>query len=123
MTGMNKLEPLTECDFEAVASWLADPIDHEKVCGNVFAYPLSKEQFLNFFVDGATLSKGRLCFKYGADGKPLGMASFTRIDRKNDYGQIAFVATAPSLRSTGLGSVMLYELLALGFGELLFNRD
>lgn len=119
---MNKLEPLTERDFEAVASWMSDPIDHEKICGNAFDYPLSKEQFITFFVDGASPSKGRLCFKYVADGKPIGMASFTKIDRKNDHGQIAFVATAPSLRSTGLGSVMLNELLALGFDELSFNR-
>lgn len=119
---MNKLEPLTERDFDAVASWMSDPIDHEKICGNAFAYPLSKEQYQSFFVQGAGDKDRRLCFKYTNSVAPLGMASFTRIDRRNDYGHIGIVAIDPSQRSTGLGASMLRELLRMGFEELAFNR-
>lgn len=116
------LEPLTEDDFVVVSSWMSDPMDHVKICGNAFAYPLSREQYRSYFIDSAGNAQRRLCFKYSADGQPAGMASFTRIDRKNDYGHIGLVAIAPSLRGAGLGSALLRELLCLGFDRLAFNR-
>lgn len=119
---MKKLEPLTEHDFETVASWMSDPSDHEKICGNAFAYPLSREQYQNFFIQRAGDKDRRLCFKFTSNGNLLGMASFTRIDRKNDYGHIGMVAIDPSQRSTGVGTSMLMELLRIGFEELAFNR-
>lgn len=119
---MKKLEPLTEHDFETVASWMSDPSDHEKICGSAFTYPLSREQYQSFFIHGAGDKDRRLCFKYTNNGDPVGMASFTRIDRKNDYGHIGIVAIAPSRRSTGLGASMIRELLRMGFEELAFNR-
>ena len=65
---------------------------------------------------------GAPIFRYTDGEKTLGMASFTRIDRKNDYGHIGLVAIDPSLRSTGLGYSMLCELLQMGYDELSFNR-
>ncbi|WP_157981087.1 GNAT family N-acetyltransferase [Pseudidiomarina insulisalsae] len=116
------LVPLQKEDFELVAGWLADPEDHFKVCGNAFAYPLQREIYDAFFVDMAGDPNLRLCYKYCVDDRPVGMAHFTRIDRKNDFGHIGVAMVAPDARSTGHGRAMFSALLELGFNELKFHR-
>ena len=116
------LEPLSKDDFQVVSTWMVNPIDHEKICGNAFAYPLSMDQYLDYFVQNAGVGKNRLCFKYVHDNKAAGMASFTRIDKRNEYGHIGIVAIDPSLRSEGIGSSMLEELISMGFNNLSLNR-
>ena len=116
------LVPLTENDFTFVSSLMDDPVDHEKICANIFSYPLSKSQYINYFIESAVLDKGRLCYKFIHNGESAGMASFTKIDGSNDYGHIGLVTTNPAIRGAGLGHIMLNELLRKGFDELSFNR-
>ena len=116
------LEPLNKDDFEVVSRWVSDPVDHVKICGNMFTYPLSADRYIRYFVEDAGDPERRLCFKFIHEGNVVGMASFSRIDRTNDYGHIGFVAIDPSLRGTGIGATMLQELLQKGFRELSFNR-
>lgn len=116
------LEPLTKDDYATVLSWIATPSDHAKVCGSLFAYPLSEAQYSSYFVDNARDPDKRCCFKYIHHGATAGMASFTRIERADDYGHIGLVTIAPALRGTGIGTSLLQQLLKKGFCEFLFNR-
>ena len=76
------LVPLTENDFKFVSTLMSDPLDHEKICANTFAYPLSKNEYLNYFIVSTGLDNGRLCYKFIHNGESAGMASFTKIDGK-----------------------------------------
>ena len=116
------LEELNDADYGLVSELMGDPIDHEKICGNAFSFPLQKCQYLEFFVDNAGDENKRLCFKYSHGGKYRGIASFSRIDRNNDYGHIGLVAVDSSERGKGYGENMLTELLDKGFWVLGFNR-
>lgn len=116
------LEQLTSNDYPLVSKLMSDPVDHEKICVNVFSYPLSEKQYIEYFVINAGDDNRRLCFKYSHAGKYLGIANFIRIDRRNDYGRIGLVAIDPSARGSGHGEAMLIELLRKGFDELGFNR-
>jgi RimJ/RimL family protein N-acetyltransferase len=119
---MNHLEELQETDFETVARWMSDPVEHERICGNAFSYPLSFEQYCAFFINAARNRDKRLCFKFISSGEPVGMASFTRISRENDYGHIGIVAIDPSKRNLGYGLTMVRALLSFGFNDMQFNR-
>ncbi|MEA3587318.1 GNAT family N-acetyltransferase [Pseudidiomarina sp. 1APP75-27a] len=116
------LVPIQKDDFELVSSWLADPEDHFKVCGNAFSYPLKREVFDSFFVENAGDPEVRLCFKYCVDERAVGMVHFTRIDRQNDFGHIGVAAVDPAARSGGYGRAMFAAILRKGFAELNFHR-
>lgn len=116
------LKQLTSDDYPLVSNLMSDPVDHEKICGNAFAYPISETQYNDYFVTNAGDKNRRLCFKYSRGGQWLGIANFTHIDRRNDYAHIGIVAIDPSIRGSGYGETMLIELLHKGFDELGFNR-
>lgn len=116
------LEELIHADYDFVSKIMGNPIDHEKICGNAFSFPLQESQYLNYFVNNAGDENERLCFKYSHGGKYLGIVSFTRIDKNNDYGHIGIVAVDSSARGKGYGESMITEMLHKGFEELGFNR-
>ena len=116
------LVELTKDDYPFVAKMMADRLDHEKICGTAFTYPLSVEKYIDYFVTSAGDKNKRLCFKYLCDDVPVGMTSYTRIDRGNDYGHIGLVAIDPMLRGAGHGENMINEILKLGFETHQFNR-
>ena len=120
----DSLRPREIPDYKNVVSWLEDPTEFANVCGNVFDFPLQRDAFVAFFVTGPQNAQDRLCFKWceNESQNACGMISYSRIDWKNDYGHIGFVAIAPELRRRGIGKAMVEAMLQLGFEEHGFHR-
>ncbi len=118
------LRPLEASDYDTVAAWLDDRTEFANVLGDSFDYPLERDAFIEFFVIGPRIARNRLCFKWCENDSHVarGMISYTRIEWKNDYGHIGYVAVAPELRSRGIGKAMVEATLKVGFTEYEFHR-
>ncbi|MCH8537992.1 MAG: GNAT family N-acetyltransferase [Alkalimonas sp.] len=121
-TSSAALRPLQQQDFPVISAWLHDRENMQKVCGNVFDYPLTEAVFTDYFVLGPQETAERQCFAYEGNGQLLGMCSFTRIDWPNSFGHIGLVAVDPALRGQGIGQQMFAALLHKGFVEHGFHR-
>ncbi len=120
----HELVPIEASDYDTIAGWLSDQRDFVNVCGTAFSYPLDRDAFVEFFVEQAGMEASRLCYKWvERDSRSVrGMVSFSRIDWRNDYGHLGFVAVDPTTRSQGIGSAMIESVISLGFTKHGFHR-
>lgn len=118
------LRPLETSDYDTVARWLDAPTKFRDVYGTAFDYSLQRDAFIDFCVTGPQSAGDRLCYKWCEHDSHIasGTISCTRIDWKNDYGHIGFVAVDSELRSRGIGKAMVEAILTVGFREHGFHR-
>lgn len=117
---MIRLEKFSESDFDRFISW----IDNEKFmyqfAGPVFAFPITHQQ-LNKYIS----ENNRQIYKVieTETNKVIGHGEINRIDSMNKSARLCRILIADKFdRNKGYGSLIIKELLKIGFVDLDLHR-
>lgn len=117
---MIRLEEFTHKDFDRFINW----IDNEKFmyqfAGPVFTFPLTEQQLSEYISD-----KNRRAFKIVEikTEKVIGHGEIGRIDLRNKSARLSRILIADKAdRNKGFGTLIINELLKVGFEHLKLHR-
>lgn len=117
---MIRLEEFKHNDFNRFINW----IDNEKFmyqfAGPIFTFPVTEKQLTEYISD-----KNRQAFKIIEikTEKVIGHAEIGRIDLKNKSARLCRILVAEKAdRNKGFGTLIINELLKIGFGNLNLHR-
>lgn len=117
---MIRLEKFTNKDFTRFIRW----IDNEKFmyqfAGPVFTFPITENQLIDYISDN-----NRKIYRVinSESGSIIGHGEINRIDKKNNNARLCrILITDKSDRNKGIGTMIINELLKVGFVELNLHR-
>jgi UDP-4-amino-4,6-dideoxy-N-acetyl-beta-L-altrosamine N-acetyltransferase len=113
---MGSLRPMTKSDLQMVLNWRNHP-DVRKMMYS--QHLISADEHESWWTaQQSRLDRRHMLFE--ADGKPIGVVSFTAIDRENRKAEWAFYAALPAPKGTG--RMMEEAALEYAFKELGLNK-
>ncbi len=117
---MIRLEKFTNKDFDRFISW----IDNEKFmyqfAGPIFTFPITGSQLIDYISDS-----NRKVYRVinQKTGKVIGHGEINRINERNKNARLCRILIADKNdRNNGFGTMIIKELLKIGFGELKLHR-
>ncbi len=117
---MIRLEKFTNKDFDRFISW----IDNEKFmyqfAGPIFTFPVTESQLIDY-----TSDKNRKIYKVinQETDKVIGHGEINRIDERNKNARLCRILVADKNdRNKGFGTMIIKELLKIGFEDFRLHR-
>lgn len=117
---MIHLDKFTNSDFERFISWIDNESFMYQFAGPIFTFPLTISQLENYVSD-----INRKVFRVinQTTKKVIGHGEINRIDNKNNNARLCRILIADENdRNKGFGTMIIDELLKIGFGELGLHR-
>ena len=124
---MIRLEYFTEDDFEQLIKWNENtsPYFLLQWAGPAFTFPLTKDQLLTYIEDSNTPDATKRIYKVidTETEKNVGHIALTNIDYYHNSARIGKVLIGgTSMRGKGIGSLMMQEIIKIGFRDLNLHR-
>jgi len=117
---MIRLEKFTNTDFDRFISWIETESFMYQFAGPVFTFPITGNQLAEYISD-----ENRKVFRVinTATDKVIGHGEINRIDRRNKSARLSRILIADkNERDKGFGTMIINELLRIGFEELNLHR-
>lgn len=117
---MIRLEKFTNTDFDRFIRWIDNESFMYQFAGPIFTFPLTENQLSDYISD-----KNRKVYRVinQETGKVIGHGEINRIDKRNKSARLCRILIAnKNNRNKGLGTMIINELLKIGFEELELHR-
>ncbi len=117
---MIRLEKFIEADFARLISWIDSERFMYQFAGPIFTFPLTYQQLIRYITES-----NRQIYKvieYDTD-KVIGHGEINGIDTSNKSARLCRILIADKVdRNQGYGSMVINELLKIGFEDLNLHR-
>ena len=117
---MIQLKKFTNIDFARFISWIDNESFMYQFAGPIFTFPITENQLSDYIYD-----KTRKVYRVinSETGKVIGHGEINRIDKKNKNAKLCRILIADKNdRNKGFGTMIINELLKIGFVELELHR-
>jgi RimJ/RimL family protein N-acetyltransferase len=117
---MIRLEEFTHKDFNRLISWIDNEKSMCQFAGPIFTFPLTEEQLTDYISDNT-----RKVYKIiDIDtNNVIGHGEIGRIDERNSNARLCRILIADkNKRNKGIGTLIINELLKIGFDNLNLHR-
>lgn len=117
---MIRLENFSSSDFNRFISWIDNESFMYQFAGPVFKFPITETQLIDYISDN-----NRKVFRVinQETENVIGHCEISRIDNRNKSARVCRVLVAKkSDRNQGFGTMIINELLKIGFEELGLHR-
>jgi ribosomal-protein-alanine N-acetyltransferase len=118
-----RIRPMRPDEAAVVYSWVTDPevqpfwggSDHHKDLDDFITH------WEAHYLDGSQLNRGR-CFTIEADGRPIGMINYNRVDTASRSTDIDILVGESGYRDRGYGTDALHAFLGFLFDTVHLHR-
>ncbi len=120
---MVRIRPMNRDEAPMLYDWVSDPDvqpfwggrDHHRDLHDFLAH------WEPHYLDGSQLNRGR-CFTIEADGRPIGMVNYNRVDTAGRSTDIDIIVGEPGYRDRGYGTDALRTFLSFLFDTVGLHR-